>query len=663
MGGPIADERRAANKKRLLHISLGFIVGLLVGGIGVGWLSQWANGTDWRDVGGSLLRGPRCPRCPKGSEVRYVEKQCPVCPKTPEPEVRTVEKRETDCPPAIECRCDAPIAEATSAAIGCPVCDPCPVGGAEQGESPSRSAVAVEIVESRPGKEAKVEMEARLKALETTATDDAPPASAVNRSKSTGDSRDDDDDDDDEPPPEIFDWSPFVYRAMFPYNKISKADVDTAELVAGISVNSFRAQIIGGRLFVKDIRALEFARDYAPSWKITLLETMRRRRDLPDIDAVFNEGDYPIVLLPNDGAHAQRLYGREGMSNGQKPPPLFSPTTNVATTRDLPFPDFSFSPPGVKGGDRLSTTRWSVAHGRLMEAGAKIPFEKKMPLAAFTGNTQAEPRQRLAEVARANPDTVFVNQVFKKSPTGERSCVDLGLADKGGLQEDKCALSFEEMCGYRYLVNVGSNGYANKLKSLFLCGSVVINVESSAPNKEFFEHQLLPGVHYVSVREATDVPRVVREMEENKSRARSIAAAGTRRMAAFNADAVYDYVATVLTEYASRMTFEPKRSPGSFEVSCEDDLYRHYDHDGGMARFLTEDNSTCLDWGEEGAKTAATIGAPGWGGSYDPDEGRIPCEVANDVKEVPDKCPGVRWAGWGKRCARVECAEWMPDET
>ena len=132
---------------------------------------------------------------------------------------------------------------------------------------------------------------------------------------------------------------------MFPYNKISKADVDTAELVAGISVNSFRAQIIGGRLFVKDIRALEFARDYAPSWKITLLETMRRRRDLPDIDAVFNEGDYPIVLLPNDGAHAQRLYGREGMSNGQKPPPLFSPTTNVATTRDLPFPDFSFSPP------------------------------------------------------------------------------------------------------------------------------------------------------------------------------------------------------------------------------------------------------------------------------------------------------------------------------
>ena len=263
--------------------------------------------------------------------MRYVEKQCPVCPKTPEPEVRTVEKRETDCPPAIECRCDAPIAAATSAAIGCPICDPCPKGGAEQG--------GVEIVESRPGKEAKVEMEARLKALETTATDDAPPAPAVNRSKSTGGSNDDDDD---EPPPEIFDWSPFVYRAMFPYNKISKADVDTAELVAGISVNSFRAQIIGGRLFVKDIRALEFARDYAPSWKITLLETMRRRRDLPDSTPCSTRA-ITSSLLPNDGAHAQRLYGREGMSNGQAPP-LFSLTTNVATTRDFRSRFFT-SPP------------------------------------------------------------------------------------------------------------------------------------------------------------------------------------------------------------------------------------------------------------------------------------------------------------------------------
>ena len=73
--------------------------------------------------------------------------------------------------------------------------------------------------------------------------------------------------------------------------------------------------------------------------------------------------------------------------------------------------------------------------------------------------------------------------------------MDLGLADKGGLQEDKCALSFEEMCGYRYLVNVGSNGYANKLKSLFLCGSVVIHVKQ--PWNEFFMPLLVDGKRHV----------------------------------------------------------------------------------------------------------------------------------------------------------------------
>ena len=177
----------------------------------------------------------------------------------------------------------------------------------------------------------------------------------------------------------------------------------------------------------------------------------------------------------------------------------------------------------------------------------------------------------------------------------------------------------------------------NKLKSLFLCGSVVINVESSAPNKEFFEHQLLPGVHYVSVRDSSDVPAAVREMEENMRRAKSIAAAGTRRMAAFNADAVYDYVATALTEYASRMTFKPERSPGSFEVSCEDDLYRHYDHDGVCA--VPDGGQLRRVWTSRRREDDHCDRRSGLGRVVRPGRGTHPCEVANDVKEVPDKCP------------------------
>jgi protein glucosyltransferase len=42
------------------------------------------------------------------------------------------------------------------------------------------------------------------------------------------------------------------------------------------------------------------------------------------------------------------------------------------------------------------------------------------------------------------------------------------------------------------VLNVGSNGYANKLKYLFLTGSVVLWVKKDSLNYEFFEHQARP---------------------------------------------------------------------------------------------------------------------------------------------------------------------------
>ena len=63
----------------------------------------------------------------------------------------------------------------------------------------------------------------------------------------------------------------------------------------------------------------------------------------------------------------------------------------------------------------------------------------------------------------------------------------------GGTLVKRCGLSFEEVCRYKYMLNVGSNGYANKLKYLFLCGSVVIWVRKDSLNHEFFERHLVPG--------------------------------------------------------------------------------------------------------------------------------------------------------------------------
>ena len=81
--------------------------------------------------------------------------------------------------------------------------------------------------------------------------------------------------------------------------------------------------------------------------------------------------------------------------------------------------------------------------------------------------------------------------------TSPPSCLDINEPNvtQGGTLVKRCVLSFEEICRYKYMLNVGSNGYANKLKYLFLCGSVVIWVRKDSLNHEFFERHLVPGVH------------------------------------------------------------------------------------------------------------------------------------------------------------------------
>jgi hypothetical protein len=54
------------------------------------------------------------------------------------------------------------------------------------------------------------------------------------------------------------------------------------------------------------------------------------------------------------------------------------------------------------------------------------------------------------------------------------------------------------------------------------------------------------------------------------------------------------FLADTFKEYGKRMNYQPTPGPDSFEVNCEDDLWRHYNIHGELHEFLTEDNSTCL---------------------------------------------------------------------
>jgi len=408
-----------------------------------------------------------------------------------------------------------------------------------------------------------------------------------------------------------------------------------AEQKCKISTWCHRAQVIDGRLYITDLRSIFFDRHYAMARIMPLLLAMKRF-PVPNVDVVFSGTDYPIIELPRDAAHMQRMYGP-----GQPIPPLFSPTAN-SVSLDLPWPDFSFFPPLSAPGmpsHPLKTPRWQKAHPSLLSLGAKTPFDDKIDRAVFTGNMKTSPnRQTIFRQAQSNPELLFVNEVYIK--TSPPSCFAIGEPNvtKGGVLVKRCGLSFEELCRYKYVLNVGSNGYANKLKYLFLTGSVVLWVKKDSLNYEFFEHQFIPGVHYIQVDTVEEVPDMIRQLQAAPAYAKAIAAAGYARMAQMDTDEVAHYCYQFMRHYAALQRFKPVRDPRSWEVNCEDDLVRHYDRGGSISPlYLLKDNSSCL----RPPAADAVLSAPGWGGAYAGTH--PPCLASHDLsaKEEAGVCtPG-----------------------
>jgi len=235
---------------------------------------------------------------------------------------------------------------------------------------------------------------------------------------------------------------------------------------------------------------------------------------------------------------------------GQPPPALFSSTTNRASL-DLPWLDFAWFFP--KRPHKLRTPPWAVLHPQLVAAGGRVAWAAKIELAMHTGNVGSTQRKVLSSVAKASPTEMLINELFIGDHAKiTQRCVERGLHRTGGFQQHKCFMTFEDQCSYKYLLNSASIGYANKFKSLLLCGSVVLYVRDGMRHKEFYELGLLPGVHYVAVDRAQDVPAMVRWLRKNDEYARAVGQAGRARMTSLGAGGLADFIAELLTQYSRR---------------------------------------------------------------------------------------------------------------
>ena len=260
------------------------------------------------------------------------------------------------------------------------------------------------------------------------------------------------------------------------------------------------------------------------------------------------------LLLLSLRRHASRIGSVEGVDlvyvhNDRDPTPwrgwppgsgsLIPLCTNAhdAGRSSLPLPEFSWA------GWHTHTQPWCRLGPEVGLAGGRIPWSNRTDLALFSGGLDNGPMRKQLRLVAASDAAKGVIKVRNVAPRFFTTTA----AAKAGKDPPQ---TMSSMCGYKYLISVAGYGYSNRLKSLLMCGSVVIHVRQ--PWNEFFMPVLQDNKHIAIARTVQDIIPVVHRLRQNASLAKRIARQG-RAMALkeLSMGRTLDYLFALLRGYSS----------------------------------------------------------------------------------------------------------------
>ena len=249
--------------------------------------------------------------------------------------------------------------------------------------------------------------------------------------------------------------------------------------------------------------------------------------------------------------------------DGQRGLPLFTFSKALPSYRDdadIMYPAWAF----WEGGPWLSTTptwQWPAMRERISSA-AEIAGEwaARKPEVFFRGSRTTparDPFVRFGHAPRGDPpppgakrwNVRYVKNQSQRSNDHVTNVMKLDFRE---------AVPMEDHCAYRYLLNFDGQAASFRLKTLFLCGSVVLSV---APIwDEFFYAMLIPWVHYVPLAaDGSDADATITFLEAHEDWAAQIAENGRQFvLQRLRMEDVQGYWDDLLTEYAVLQDYEPE---------------------------------------------------------------------------------------------------------
>lgn len=251
---------------------------------------------------------------------------------------------------------------------------------------------------------------------------------------------------------------------------------------------------------------------------------------LPNMDLFVNVRDYPQI--------------GKSFPKGQQLP-VFSFSKDVTSYVDITYPAWTF----WSGGPALDIYptgigRWDLSRESILRKQSQLPWSKKADIAFFRGSRTSAQRDPIIRLSRAQPH--LVDAKYTKNQAWKSKEDTLG-------EEPAGTVPFEEHCQYKYLFNAQGVAASFRLKHLFLCRSLVLNVHSEWI--EFFYPPLKPWIHYVPISaDFADTTEVLHFLAENQPIAARIAKRGFEFIRQhLTMEAVQCYWRYLLEAYSSRL--------------------------------------------------------------------------------------------------------------
>lgn len=273
------------------------------------------------------------------------------------------------------------------------------------------------------------------------------------------------------------------------------------------------------RLYVKDLGTIMGFRPFLTSMLLSLL----RKVSLPDVEFIFNLGDWPLE------------------DNFESPLPIFGWCGSTEQT-DIPLPTW----------DQTKNTRHSLYRERKdiqyieQSSGNMTAWENKKEIGYFRGRDSNPSRLTLCELSVNEPDVVDARLTWNLHNKKGQDPKRYGAQVKH--------VTYDEMAKHKYQILVDGTVAPYRTANLLQLDTVIFKQKSKY--YEWWYIYMEPWVHFIPLEDdLSDLKEKINWARDNDEKVQEIVANGNALVAQWiNPELMYCYYAKAFEKYAAKMS-------------------------------------------------------------------------------------------------------------